>query len=199
MIKFQEGLNDAKMYKRITDRMGVVSWRNNYVGNVVGSNAADSALMKDIFGDTLNKVSFTDGNEGEECTVMIKKKNVTSSYRNSKDTHEMVLYLTTHNPSDYSYGTEIAVYAVCFACNSTTKLWFQHGDIYSGIAETNNYSGTSGSTSFNTESWVINKEQTFTGVINGNQNYSYTIKPSSSWFGLNFGIEDCVSAFEKAT
>jgi hypothetical protein len=199
LTKFQEALNDATMYKRITDQMAAVSWQNNYVGNVVGSNAADSALMKDIFVDTLNKVSFTDGDEGQECTVMIKKKNVTGSYRNSKDTHEMVLYLTTHNPSDYSSGTQIAVYAVCFAYSSTTKQWFQHGDIYSGIAETNNYSGTSGSTSFNTESWVINKEQTFTGVINGNQNYSYTVTPSRSWFGLNFGIDECISAYEKAT
>ena len=199
LTKFQEALNDATMYKRITDQMGEVSWQNNYVGNVVGSNAADSALIKDIFGDTLNKVSFTDGEEGQECTVMIKKKNVTGSYRNSKDTHEMVLYLTTHDPSDYSSGTEIAVFAICFAYNSTTKQWFQHGDIYSGIASTNNYAGTSGSTSFNTESWVINKEQTFTGVVNGNQSYSYTVEPSRSWFGLNFGIEECVSAFEKAT
>ncbi len=199
LIKFQEALNNPTMYKRIVDQMGVVSWQNNYVGNVVGSNADDSALIKEIFEDTLNKVSFTEGEEGQECTVMIKKKNVTGSYRNPNDTHEMVLYLTTHDPSDYSSGTEIAVFAVCFAYNSTTAQWFQHGDIYLGIASTNNYAGTSGSTSFNTESWVINKEQTFTGVVNGNQNYSYTIKPSRGWFGLDFGIDDCVSAFEKAT
>ena len=199
LAKFQEALNDATMYERITDQMAAVSWQNNYVGNVVGSNAGDSALIKDVFGDTLNKVSFTDGEEGRECTVMIKKKNVTSSYRNVKDSHEMVLYFTTQDPSDYSSGTEISVFAVCFAYNSTTGQWFQHGDIYSGIASTNNYAGTSGSTSFNTESWVINKEQSFTGVINGNQNYSYTITPTRSWFGLNFGIEECVSAFENAT
>lgn len=199
LTKFQDALNNAEMYTRIVDQMGEVSWQNNYVGNVVGSKAADSELIKDIFGDTLNAVSFTDGAEGQECTVMIKKKNVTGSYRNPKDTHEIVLYLTTHDPSDYSSGTEIAVFAVCFAYSSTTKQWFQHGDIYSGIASTNNYAGTSGSTSFNTESWVINKEQTFTGVINGNQNYTYTITPSRGWFGYDFGIDDCVSAFEKAT
>ena len=199
LIKFQEALNDNVMYNRIVNQMGIVSWQNNYVGNVVGSQADDSELVKDIFDDTLNKVSFTDNEEGQECTVMIKKKNVTSSYRNPQDNHEMVLYLTTHDPSDYSYGTEIPVFAVCFAYSSTAKQWFQHGDIYLGIASTNNYDGTSGSTSFNTESWVIDKEQTFTGVINSNQNYSYTIKPSRGWFGLDFGIDDCVSAFEKAT
>ena len=199
LIKFQEALNNSAMYNRIVKQMADVSWQSNYVGNVVGSDADDSALIKDIFDDTLKKVSFTDGEEGQECTVMIKKKNVTGSYRNPNDTHEMVLYLTTHNPSNYSSGTKIAVFAVCFAYNSTTKQWFQHGDIYSGVESTNNYAGTSGSTSFNTESWVLDKEQTFTGVINGNQNYSYTVKPSRGWFGLDFGIDDCVSAFEKAT
>lgn len=200
LIKFQEALNDDVMYDRIVNQMDIVSWQNNYVGNVVGSNADDSALIKEIFDDTLNKVSFTDGEEGQECTVMIKKKNVTSNYRNPNDNHEMVLYLTTHDPSEYSSGTEIAVFAVCFAYSSTTGQWFQHGDIYSGIASTNNYEGTSGSTSFNTESWVINRAQTFTGVVNGTQNYNYTITPTSGWFGgLNFGIDKCVSAFENAT
>ena len=199
LTKFQEALNDDVMYDKIVKQMRAVSWQSNYVGNVVGSNAEDSALIKEIFGDTLNKISFTDGEEGQECTVMVKKKNVTGSYRNPSDTHEMVLYLTTHDPSDYSSGTQISVFAVCFAYSSSTGQWFQHGDIYSGIATTNNYAGTSGSTSFNTESWVINKEQTFTGVVNGNQNYSYKVTPSRGWFGLDFGIDDCISAFERAT
>ncbi len=204
--KLKEALNTPAMYNELVSEMkdnAILGIGGDYVGNVVGAQDSDTDLIKEIFGDTLKSVTFMEGQEGKECTVMIKKKNVTSKFSNPNDAHEFVLYLTTQTPSDYSRGTEISVYAVTFAYSSDSQQWIQHGDIYLGTAETNAYSGTIGSTSFNTETWIVKTTQNFTGKLIDGREYHYSVQykaPSGSIFNRDpgFEIEDCISAYENA-
>ncbi len=120
------------------------SWFSSgrYIGNLTGADADDLALMDALFGDTL---TFPIDGKEEPITVMVKEKNVVGS-----SDLDMVLYITGDKLSaTYTY---VPVYAVVFSKNAD-GVWEQQGDIFAGEARTNNYSGTYGSGSFDTETW----------------------------------------------
>lgn len=114
----------------------------NYIGNLMGADADDKALLTALFEGAL---TFNVGNEEVPVTVMIKEKDV-----NESGEAEMVLYITADDLSaTWSY---VPVYAAVFSKDGSGD-WVQIGDIFAGEARTNNYSGWFGSGSFNTESW----------------------------------------------
>ncbi len=188
--RFRDALNDTTMYNRILSEMSKNGfWQGDYVGNVVGSGDTDTQLVIDIFGDTLNKISFTEGGAEQTCTVMIKQADRTSKYSGE----EMTLFMTTVDPRTVSNGTYIPVYAVVFVKdpNKTEEPWMQYSDIYLGEAPVNGYDWPhTGKDSFNTESWRVLGNQTFTVVINGSEK-QYTITDNSN-------IKNAISKYESA-
>lgn len=131
-----------------TDRTG------NYIGNLMGSDADDKALLTALFDEAL---TFTVGTEEVPITVMIKEKDVYGS--TDKD---MVLFITADDLS--ARNTYVPVYASVFSKNENGE-WKHVGEIFSGEAQTNSYSGFWGSGSFNTETW--RSTQTYYGVATG--------------------------------
>ena len=126
----------------------------NYIGNLMGSDTDDKALLTALFEGAL---TFAVGNEEVPITVMIKEKDVYGS--SEKD---MVLYITADDLSDRS--TYVPVYASVFSKNASGE-WEQVGEVFSGEAQTNSYSGWYGSGSFNTETW--RSTQVYYGVNTG--------------------------------
>ena len=99
---------------------------------------------------------------------MVKYKNVTDNYQNPNNNREMVLYLTTEDPttkkasSIFSKGGTITVFAVVYVYDQETKQWIQYGDAYKGDANVNKYDFPNyGNDSFDTESWRVLNNQTF--------------------------------------
>ena len=140
-------------YQEVLEHMESDS-SGNYIGNLMGADADDKALLSALFEGAL---TFTVGNEEVPITVMVKEKNVYGT--NEK---EMVLYITADDLSAWS--SYVPVYAAVFSQNESGE-WIQIGDIYAGEAQTNNYSGWWGSGSFNTESWRSTED--YYGVASG--------------------------------
>jgi hypothetical protein len=117
-----------------------------YIGNLVGADGDDKALLTALFEGAL---TFKVGNEEVPITVMVKEKNVYLS-----DPKEMVLYITADKLN--VSGDYVPVYAIVFTQGSTGE-WEQIGDIFKGEAPVNGYSGLGslwgGTGSFNTERW----------------------------------------------
>ena len=195
--KLSDALNNESTYDRILSEMSQNGWwQGDYVGNVVGSGTSDTQLIEDIFGDTLTKVSFTEGGTTHKCTVMIKRKNVTSVSPYSED--EMVLYMTTVDlDSDtIKNGSSIPVYAIVFVKDTTVadseKQWIQYGDIYLGNASVNGYNWPhTGKDSFDTESWRSEGTQSFTFIYSGIEK-KYTVSDGTT-------IANAIKAFEGAS
>jgi hypothetical protein len=163
-----EALNNPETFTKIEDAManqgsifsGSYKASDDYVGNVPGSGTSDSTLITEIFGETLKNVTL-DGKQGNECTVMIKQKDILD-YNGITNTEEMVLYMTpdTITGTTGFFGSnsnvQVSVYAIVYAKNEEGK-WVQYGDMYKGLAYTNAYYATIQSgvacNSFNTESW----------------------------------------------
>lgn len=140
-------------YQEVIDHMES-DFSGNYIGNLMGADADDKALLTALFEGAL---TFTVGNEEVPITVMVKEKNVYGT--NEK---EMVLYITADDLSAWS--SYVPVYAAVFSQNESGE-WIQIGDIYAGEAPTNSYSGWWGSGSFNTESW--RSTERYYGVASG--------------------------------
>ena len=128
-------------YQEVIDHMEY-DRSGNYIGNLNGSDADDKALLTALFEGAL---TFTVGNEEVPITVMVKEKDVYGS--TEKD---MVLYITADDLS--ARNTYVPVYAAVFSKNASGE-WERVGEIFSGEAQTNSYSGWYGSGSFNTETW----------------------------------------------
>ena len=186
----------AKNYNQLIQQMKDASYQDNYVGNVIGASDSDSEFIAAVFGDTLNSVSIG-GGESTKCTVMIKKKNVTSKYSGD----EFVLYMTTDDPSNPKNvtsesdslfnGDYILVSALVFV-KDTDGVWKEYGGIYTGEAAVNNYSGGLGGSknSFNTEKWRAYGAQSFTTIEADGSNKQYTVSDNNN-------INACISAFEN--
>ncbi len=141
---YQEIINHME-----SDRTG------NYIGNLVGSDADDKALLTALFEGNL---MFSVGTEEIPITVMIKNKNVFGTSES-----EMVLYITADDLS--SSRSYVPVYASVYSKNSDGE-WVQAGEIYAGEARVNGYSGSYfGNGSFDTESW--RSTQAYYGVSSG--------------------------------
>ncbi len=113
-----------------------------YMGNLEGADDDDKAILTAMFGEDL---TFHIGDKEVPVTIMMKEKNVYGS-----GDYEMVLYITADDLADRS--TYVPVYAVVFS-KDADGYWQQIGDIFAGQARTNDYSGWTGSGSFDTESW----------------------------------------------
>lgn len=115
----------------------------NYIGNLVGADADDKALLTALFEGNL---TFQVGNEEVPITVMIKHIDVYGS-----EEPDFVLYITADELSQRF--TYVPVYASVFT-KDTTGTWVQAGDIFAGEARINGYSGSFlGTGSFDTKTW----------------------------------------------
>ena len=139
-------IKKEETYKIIDDNMEGSTpgfWSTGrYMGNLSGADADDKAILTALFGEDL---SFEISGETVPVTIMMKEKNVYDD-----GDYEMVLYITANDLSKRS--TYVPVYAVVFS-QDETGYWQQIGDIFAGEAQTNDYSGWTGSGSFNTETW----------------------------------------------
>lgn len=197
--RFRIALNTPVMYDAIITEMrsnGTLGIGGNYVGNVVGSGGSDTELIENIFGDTLQKVSFSEGGVERTCTVMIKKKDVTSKCSGD----EMVLLITTEDPTEakksslFSKGGLIQVFAIVFAYDSANSQWNQYGDMYSGDANVNAYNFPNyGNDSFDTETWRVLNNQTYTVTVEGRE-VKYTVYDNND---ISTAIEYYESAVGK--
>jgi len=141
-------------YQEVVDHMESDS-SGRYIGNLMGANADDKALLTALFEGAL---TFTVGNEEVPITVMVKEKNVYGT--NEK---EMVLYITADDLST-RFGSA-PVYAAVFTKTESGE-WVQVGDIFAGEASINGYGGSwLGTGSFNTESWESTED--YYGVASG--------------------------------
>lgn len=144
-------IDNANTYQSIVNNMEDDN-SGNYIGNLMGSDADDKALLTALFEGEL---TFNVGNQEVPITVMVKEKNV---YGNSSTNKEMVLYIT----ADDLQTTEIVPVFVAVFSKDNSNEWVQIGEIFEGQATVNSYSGWpwgwGGRGSFNTESWESTKD-----------------------------------------
>lgn len=172
--------NDYAVLKQeMYDRNG----RQNasYIGNVVGANDADSAMIEQLFGDTL--ILNIDGAD-KPVTVIIKADNIDEnsgtgdSYKGLWGTNqsggEMTLYITADPLT--SSGSRPDVYAMVYTMNQSTGEWYQLGDVYHGKATVKRYNAlfNTGTGSFNTGDW-----ESVAKTYKVTDRYSYTVGESS--------------------
>lgn len=162
-VTYQYGNNDPitvspdNTYNTIVNNMKRDEDTGNYIGNLMGADADDKALLTALFDGAL---TFKVGNDEVPITVMVKKKDV---YGSTDD--EMVLYIT----ADTLQTTEkVPVYLAVFSKNTENDEWEQIGEILEGQATVNSYSGLpfnwGGRGSFNTETWTSTKEHYSVGT-----------------------------------
>ena len=157
--KFAEILNNNEDYNDLISAMdntagigGILTGRvsDTYIGNVVGSESADTEALNALFGE--NMELNIDG-VNTPVTIMIKRENIDGN-KNTGDGegNEMTLYITA-DPLNVT-GKYVPVYAVVYTKKSGTD-WHQIGDIYMGTANVRSYGGISirGTGSFNTDNW----------------------------------------------
>lgn len=169
--KFKEILNNDSDHGALLDQMNDYGSNgranSTYVGNVVGSSNGDTTLLNNLF--TEGKINYLtldldgDGpNPPVNVTAMVKRENIDgNSATGDSSGREMVLYLTAEDPSQAEgggwFGWQVVnVYAAVFTTNRSSN-WVQIGDMYTGIADANAYSGGGGQNSFNTDTWLLNE------------------------------------------
>ena len=144
-----ENPNEGANYDGIYDAMDANGY--DYVGNVVGSSTSDTQLISNIFGDTLNSVSFSETENPEKCTVMLKGINLD----NDSGYERVIMYLTPTDLSTANIATgssyngmytnssvSITTYVVAvdiITNEDGTETWVQHGNIYKGSCNPNVY------------------------------------------------------------
>lgn len=191
MEKFAEILNSASSYAELTDKIndkfdGNQEWTSNFIGNVDGSNTADSVTMNNLFGGRLQMVI---GDQQQTVTALIKHEPVdgddttgdsyTVTYNNgSQQTRvgcEYTIYLTTAKLNAWSFGTYPEVYAAVFTCNQNPDgslgEWYLKGQLYQGTARVVGYMGEESGGSFDTGTWR-STEKTY--VLS--ENYSFSLR-----------------------
>lgn len=190
MEKFKEILNSASSYAELTNKIndkfdGNQEWTSNFIGNVDGSNTADSVTMNNLFGGRLQMVI---GDQQQTVTALIKHEPVdgndatgdsyTITYNNgSQQTRigcEYTIYLTTAKLGSSSFNSYPTVYAAVFTCNQTDQgtpdEWYMKGLLFKGTARVVGYMGEESGGSFDTGTWRSAAE---TYVLS--DNYSFTV------------------------
>lgn len=190
MEKFAEVLNSASGYAELTDKIndkfdGSQEWTSNFIGNVDGSNTADSVIMNNLFGGRLQMVI---GSQQQTVTALIKHEPIDGddttgdrysiTYNNgATDTRigcEYTIYLTTAKLNSWSFNTYPEVYAAVFTCDQTANgrfgQWYMKGLLFKGTARVVGYMGEESGGSFDTGTWRSVAE---TYVLS--DNYSLTI------------------------
>ena len=152
--QFGEILNDEITFDKLMDTLNDTSSGrgNSYVGNVVGATDADSSAIEELFTvNGENLLTLDIGGKKTNVTALIKNEDIGGS----SDT-EMVIYMTGETISgSFLRPGEIQVFAVIYRKNDAGE-WIQLGDLYEGVADSNNYNGNFFGThnSFNTDTWV---------------------------------------------
>ncbi len=190
MEKFAEILNSPSGYAELTDKIndkfnGTQEWTSNFIGNVDGSNTADSVSMNNLFGGRLQMVI---GDQQQTVTALIKHEPIDGddttgdsysvTYNNgATDTRigcEYTIYLTTAKLNSWSFNTYPEVYAAVFTCDQTADgrfgTWYMKGLLFKGTARVVGYMGEESGGSFDTGTWRSVEE---TYVLS--DNYSLTI------------------------
>ena len=172
--KFAEILNETVDYSTLISSMdnnydGSRDWTATYIGNVTGSTDEDTAILLDLFGDSLS-VNLDGATVNVTCIV--KRENVDGNSATG-DTFtvggttyegcEMTLYLTTADLNALSYDDYPTVYAMVFTRVSEDSVWEQIGEeMYEGTAQVVGYSGGMTSGSFDTGTW--RSSETYHGI-----------------------------------
>lgn len=158
-----------------------------FIGNVVGSNSADTQALVGLFGDELNSMDLDGDNVPESITIMIKRHNLDNndatgesySYTTSnwwgggQETHtvngaEFTIYITAKDLDNYNRGNDVEVYAATFTKLPGATAWTELVGLTKGTAKTNNY--TSGdywgdANSFNTTTWKSSTGETMETLV----------------------------------
>ena len=154
---FETILNDETSFNKLVDRMDTTGslWQgertdDSYVGNVVGATTDDSKLLNELF--TVGEENMLKlPNISSTITAMIKRENLDNNTATGQDGMEMTLYMTAETIG----RADVVVYAIVFTKHSADGDWVQLGEMYQGMAETNNYiyDGYGTPNSFNTDTW----------------------------------------------
>lgn len=216
--KFSEILNNPTDYGSLITGMETVPdgrYNDSYIGNVIGSSGADSKLINGLFtepadnGAEINYLTLQFGDEKIPVTAMIKREDLDgNSATGDEDGREMTLYLTPENPSTEEPGngqanfgdTRVDVYAIIFTKGvGTNGKWVQLGEMYTGLATPNNYSGSGTANSFNTDTWMLSESvydlTASTLTIRENSLFGYTYTTASYSDGAT--IEQVISAYKE--
>ena len=156
--RFEQILNTEIDFDTLIDQMDSYSGNRNdssYIGNVVGSSSADSAILNSLFTvDGVNYLKLNIGGSDVPVTAMVKRENVDGNSQNGTNGSEMTLYLTSEDPSDLPFwGGSLKVYAAVYTKDTANGQWYMVGQMYEGEASANNYEGGWGRNSFNTDTW----------------------------------------------
>ena len=190
MEKFAEILNSASGYAELTDKIndkfdGSQEWTSNFIGNVDGSNTADSVTMNNLFGGRLQMLI---GNQQQTVTALLKHEPIDGDdttgdsysvkFNNGSTVTqigcEYTIYLTTAKLNSWSFNTYPEVYAAVFTCdqmeNGRAGEWYMKGLLFKGTARVVGYMGEESGGSFDTGTWRSSAQ---TYVLS--DNYSLTI------------------------
>ena len=190
MEKFAEILNSASGYAELTDKIndkfdGTQEWTSNFIGNVDGSNTADSVTMNNLFGGRLQMLI---GNQQQTVTALLKHEpidgdNTTGDsysvrFNNGSTVTqtgcEYTIYLTTAKLNSWNFNTYPEVYAAVFTCDQQAGgqlgEWYMKGLLFKGTARVVGYMGEESGGSFDTGTWRSSAQ---TYVLS--DNYSFTI------------------------
>lgn len=156
--RFKEILDSDKLsnsdYEKLTNQLDD-SWANgrwwddSYIGTVIGASNEDRQVLNELFaGDltiNINGVETT-------VTIMVKRENIDGK-RNTGDSsgNEMTIYMTT-DPLNVR-GSSAPVYVSVYTKLAGANEWTNIGPMYEGTATVVAYSGSSGTGSFNTDTW----------------------------------------------
>lgn len=155
--KFKEILNTEADYNTLITQMEDTSGRANdtYIGNVVGSTAKDTEVLETLFTEgTKTYLTLMIGDKETNITAMIKRENLDGDTATGDENgNEMTIYMTADTITSSWFGSsKVSVFAGVFT-KKTDGEWYQIGEMYSGEATTNNYSGFGRANSFNTDTW----------------------------------------------
>ena len=171
--KFSEILNDTSAGGKFETMIGQMNsgsdrsrWGNGdtYMGNVAGSgsDSNDTKIIEKLF-DLGEDGRLEDAN-GTPVTIMIKRENLDNNASTGETAGvdeniggaEITLYTTAVDLTKTSNGQKIEVFAMIFSKVDTTNSgdgeWHMIAQ-YQGTATTNDYTGSNGSNSINTDRW----------------------------------------------
>lgn len=165
--QFSNILNDPVTMNKLSTAMDTVTGgraNDTYIGNVAGATDADSTVIDELFtvdGKHLLTLDLKGDGTETNVTAMIKREDIGGT-----SAEEMVIYMTGQEISGSLFRpTDVQVFAAIYVQNDAGE-WVQKGELFEGVARSNNYSGGWGShNSFNTDTWESAKE--YNGVKAG--------------------------------
>ncbi len=188
--RFKDILNNVvadDSYEQLTSAMDNRSGWNKgssvtYIGNVSGADSGDSAVINSLFGNEFMSMDLDGDGTTEPITMMIKRQDIDGnastgcSYTYTtwgRDTTvngcEMTLYITSVDYGNLQSGDDVTVYAASFTLLPGETEWTELVPLTKGNASANNYSGGWGAAdSFNTDTWLSDKNETIKSLAQQN-------------------------------